>query len=750
MSKTKIRSLAALAASALASGSALAQDAALEVADVQLPAIVVEGATIEAKPAISKPRKVAPAAAAEADEPAPPAKKIRKASKPSAPKAKPQPAPVEAPSNAAEQADAAAAAAAQGPSTDTTQTGSSVSGVRSDQLGTSVSVVTGEQLRAQQVRSGGEALRSLPGVEVSRTGGVGGLTQVRLRGAEGNHTLVLIDGVEANDTFNGEFDFADLSTDDIEQIEVLRGPQSGLYGSGAIGGVINIVTRGGRGPLTFRASGETGSFATYAGSAGVSGGNDHVWGALSVSERKTGGFNISPSGNEKDGAELKTFNIRAGAQILPGVALDLSLRHTSRDGERDDQVYEPPFYISDGLQHDTSSTFSESTWLGSAKLTWDSLDGALTQVVKATRNETQRQDFSYTATTTDNLGLREDYSYAATYRFETPALLFAHHAITGLAEHERESFTPNSDFGFGYAADGIERTRSLDAAAFEYRGDFSDRLFVQGTVRHDDSDQFGGFTTWRTAASLKLPEVFLRPHASYGTGIKLPTMFENFGSIPGSYYANPDLKPERSEGWDAGAEATLWPGRAFVDVTYFNTELTDKIKSFANCRAAPPPFFSECTAVNLSGVSPQQGIEVDSKFYLTDALRIGLAYTYLDAKDANGDQVIRRPKHSARGDITYAFDGGRGLVNLTAHYVADNLDTNFGDFSTVSLDPYWLVNVGASYKLQPGVEVFGRVENLLNQQYQEVYGFETAGVAAYAGMRFTYEEPTTADWVKYK
>jgi vitamin B12 transporter len=731
MTRKKTRLLLTLSAAALAAGAVRAQEANVQSAEAQLPAIVIEGATIEAP---SKPKAHA--------KPAPEPVEFEKA--------KPAPAPDAADAVVPPNTSAGGSAGGFAPETDQSSGGNAGSGVPADKLGTAVSVVTSSDIQQRQIRDGGEALRSLPGISVSHSAGAGGFSQVRIRGGEGNHTLVLIDGVEANDTFNGEFYFSDLSTSDIDHIEVIRGPQSGLYGSGAIGGVVNVVTRDGRGPLTITSMGEAGSLGTYAGSLGIAGGNDKVWGAFSLYERTTGGYNISPIGGEDDGAQFKAISLRGGAMILPGVALDLTLRHSNRRGDRDDQIFDPFTFASDGLQHDTSSTFQESVWLGSAKLTWTSLDGALTQVVKAARNQTERNDHSYTDTTTSNLGLREDYSYAATYRFDTPALLAARHALTALAEHERESFTPNSDFGFGFAADGIERTRDLDAAAFEYRGEFADRLFLQGTVRHDDSSQFGGFDTWRASATVKIPEIALRPHASYGTGIKLPTMFENFGSIPGSYYANPNLGPERSKGWDVGAEVTLWPGRALVDVTYFNSELTDKIRSFADCRAAPPPFFQECTAVNETGISPRQGIEVESHLDLGYGVNVGLAYTYLDAKDSRGFQEIRRPKHSGRSDIGYAFDAGRGHLNLSAEYVADNVDTNFGDFSRVTLDPYWLVTIAASYKVMPAVELFGRVENLLDQHYQEVYGFEAAPLEAFAGVRFTYEEPQTADWVKYK
>jgi vitamin B12 transporter len=722
---------------------------AAQSATDQLPPIVVEGATLQAKPVTKPTVAPKPQPVVESDDaPAPAPKKSKKAAaKASTASGQPTTAP------------SSASAAQTSNAGDTPPTGgdsasdgaeSSNGAISADKIGSAVSVVTGEQLRARQIRNGADALRALPGIAVTRDAGFGGLTQVRIRGAEGNHTTVLIDGIEANDTTNGEFNFSDLSADEIERIEVIRGPQSGLYGSGAIGGVVNIVTRSGRGPLTVRTFGEAGSFNTVAGGIAVSGGTDKAWGSFALSERKTGGFDIAPFGIENDGSQLKTLNIRGGVQLIPGVTLDVTLRHTNKDGDRDTQA---PFPDPSGIQVDDPARFKETTWLGAARLTWESFDGHLVQVAKATRNETKRDDrseFFGTPSVTENDGARETYSYAATYRLDTPSIVTAHHYFTGLVEHDAESFTPKSDFGFGFAADGVKRRRELDAVAFEYRGEFADRLFVQGTVRHDDSNVFGGYDTWRTAASLRLPEIGLRPHASYGTGIKLPSMFENFGSVPGSYYANPSLQAEESKGWDAGVELTLVRGVAVVDVTYFDNEVSNKIRSFANCIPGPPPFFGACTAVNDPAVSTRDGIEVEGRFALGSGLNLGLAYTYTDARTPLGMQEIRRPQHSARGDLSYVFDGGRGNVNLSAQYVADNIDTNFGTFTAVTLDPYWLVNVAAAYRVAPGVEIFGRVENLLDANYQEVYGFETAGVAAYAGVRFTYEEPSTKDWIKYK
>lgn len=610
-------------------------------------------------------------------------------------------------------------------------------GVPADQVGSAITIVTAAQLKAQQVRSAADALRSLPGVSVSRTGGFGGLTQVRIRGAEGNHTLVLIDGVEANDTGQGEFDFSDLSADDIEQIEVIRGGYSGIYGSGAIGGVINIVTRKGKGPLTVSGYAEGGSFNTKGGNVRVSGGTDRLWGVVSISQRKTDGFDIAPFGSEDDGSKLATFNFRGGAQLAKGLTLDLSVRHVDKDGDRDTQ---DPFPSISGIQVDDPATFNTNIWLGAAKLTWDSANGAFSTSLKAAHNRTERDD-------DDPLGgffgrndsERTTYAYTATVRTPDRTFLDSKHALTGLVEHEEELFTPNTfaTGPFGFPPDGTERERNRWAYAAEYRVDFSDRLFLTGDLRFDDNDVFEDFTTWRVSGVYKIPELGLRPHASVGTSVKFPTMFEQFGSIPAFFNPNPDLLPEESFGWDAGVEISLLKGLASLDVTYFRADLENEIRGVG----------FPTTPINLLGKSERQGIEVAGRWNLTRQLTLGASYTYLDATDPDGAEEIRRPPHAGRLDANYVFASGRGNFNVAAIYNGDMKDLNFGPTNlgltaeTVTLQDYWLITAAASYEINPGVEIFGRVENALDENYQEVFGFETAGAAAYAGMRFKFSQP---------
>jgi vitamin B12 transporter len=608
--------------------------------------------------------------------------------------------------------------------------GGDAGGVPLEQIGSAVTVVTGEELRAQQIRNAADALRSLPGVAVSRTGSPASTTQVRIRGAEGNHTLVLIDGIDAGDTAIGEFDFASLLADDIERIEIIRGPQSGLYGSKAIGGVINVVTKTGKGPFAASVRTEGGSLGTHDVSGRVSGGNDRAWFYASAQQRGAQFFNWSETGSEEDPWRNTTLTLKGGLTFAKGLTLDFVVRNSRNFTNTDD----PPEF---GLLVPTDSfaTSDTNVFLGGVKLKWDSLDGAWSQVVSFNRNHTEVKTQGLFGPS-DNENARDKLAYLATYRFDTPTFLAAKHAISGQVETQTERFTPSSDF--------LQRERGQVGVVGEYRGEFFNRLYVTGNVRHDDNDTFQDFTTWRTALSLNLPELKIRPHASVGTGVALPGMFEQFGFFLGSplFKGNPNLKPEASLGWDAGVELTLVKDRAFLDITYFHTNLTDEIVSTAS---------NGVTSLdNLKGESERSGIEIALRAQLTAALRLGASYTYLDATEATGLPEIRRPRHAGRADLTYVFADGRGSVNLAAIYNGRMQDNSFfqggpPDFpfttSRITLDDYWLVNLAASYKLQKGVELFGRVENALDAQYQEVFGFNTPGITAFAGVRFTFGGP---------
>ena len=662
----------AITACLLAAGSAVAQEATL------LPGITVQGATLAVRP--SRP----PAAPAPSSE------------------------------------------AAATPDVDT------VDGIPVDQVGSAVSVVTRADLDRQQIRHAADALRSLPGVSVSQQGTPGNVTNIRIRGGESKHTLVLIDGVEVNSPTDGAFDFSNIGAEDIERIEVLRGPQSGLYGGGAIGGVISITTRSGRGPLTASVKGELGTQGGAAVTGQISGGNDNVWGALVAHGFRTDGYNISFDGSEDDGSRIKSFALRGGMRLFPNFTIEGTLREHNNRSEYDNGNF--PAGDHNGLFVINDAPFFGDTRLrvGNLNATWETLNKTWIHKFQVGGAETVREDYDPGHRKT--IATNSKYGYTSTMRFDGPAGTPMRHFLTGMAEQRSESFEQPT---VGPTRYSIDRT----SFAGELRGEYFSALFLTGTVRHDQNERFDDFTTWRGAASLKVPGSIFRLHASIGTGVKYPNFGDLFG-IFGAFQANPDLQPEQSKGYDFGVETSLLGGKVVIDVTRFNSDLTNEITTTF---APVPPFTA--TPVNRLTESTRAGIEVAARYQVTRQLALGGAYTFLDARDDTGREEIRRPRHAGRFDLTYGFLEGRGTINVAAIYNGAMQDIVFplgfpDPRDRITLTDYWLVNLAASYKVQPGVEVFGRVENLLDQRYQEVFGYNaTGGAIAFAGIKLTLGGP---------
>ncbi|MGD9785230.1 MAG: TonB-dependent receptor plug domain-containing protein [Hyphomicrobiaceae bacterium] len=702
---------AALAATCVTAGPALAQQAPGTVA---LPPVVIEGAAL-AKPVV-KAKPVAKPQSAVADDatPASGTKKKTKvksaASAPAAPGALPQ------------EAGSIELEGEIQPSSSATR------GVPRDEVGTATSVVTRQMLEAAQIRTAADALRALPGVSVSQQGGAGNISVVRIRGAESNHTLVIIDGVEVNPSTDGFYDFANLSADDIERIEVLRGPQSGLYGSGALGGVVNIVTRSGRGPLTLRAEGEAGSFDTKGGRVAVSGGTDTAWGSLTLSRRETGGFNIAPVGRERDGSTLSTLSAKAGFKPFEALTVSGSFRTSRLDGDRDDFNGIVGGYF---VANDNLSTFDTRQWSGRLDAELSLFDGAWTQKIFATRAHRDAHDIDRGLFPSNTLLIddRLTYGYTTTVRLDSPGSA-ARHYVTGLIEKQDERFEQPDAGNFS-----AERGRLSFAG--EVRGEYWNLVHLGATVRHDDNEVFDDATSWRLQGSARLPSSPFRLHASYGTGIKYPSFAELYGTFF-RYTPNPNLRPETSRGWDVGVETTLWSGRAVIDVTWFKSNLRNEIVDDFSA-------FPLITSDNLAGTSRRQGLEVAGRVALLPGVTLGAAYTYLDAVDDQGLTEVRRPRHQGRFDIDWRSADRRAALNFSAVYNGKTIDNAFLIVPPFAeryvLDDYWLLRIAGSYELVPGVEMFGRVENLLDQDYQEVFGYETAGLAAYAGLRIRLETP---------
>jgi vitamin B12 transporter len=414
--------------------------------------------------------------------------------------------------------------------------------------------------------------------------------------------------------------------------------------------------------------------------------------------------------------------------------LDMSLRRSENKGDRDDFDFiniRPDGF--EGLA-DTGSAFESVLTVGRIAATLDTFDGKWVHQWQIGGSESDLTDCCGFAGTSNFNIERMNYSYRSTATIDTPENPMVTHYLTGLVDHQTQKFQQSDDFA--NSAFDLERT----GVAAELRGEYFRSLFLSAAVRHDQNDSFENYTTWQTSASYRLPGSIFRLHGAAGSGVKYPSLLELYGEFgPGGFTGNPNLKPEESIGWDGGIETTLFGGRAIVDVTYFNQKLENEIFT---------SFSPAYTVNNKLGASTREGIEFTGRFAVAAGLDLGLSYTYLRARESDnpaGTEEIRRPPHSGRIDVNYRFLDNRANINLAAAYIGDRFDQNF-NYNTFSqqalaLDSYWLLTLGASYLVTPNMEVYGRVENLLDQKYTEIIGIDSAPIAAYVGVKIKYDDP---------
>ncbi|MGK2910729.1 MAG: TonB-dependent receptor plug domain-containing protein [Sphingobium sp.] len=588
-------------------------------------------------------------------------------------------------------------------------------GLSTATFGSSITVIKPEDLNDRQTQIVSDVLRDVPGIAVNRAGGVGQLTQVRIRGAEGNHTLVLIDGIEASDPTYGEYDFATLFADDGARVEVLRGEQSALYGSDAIGGVINYITADGRSLPGFSARIEGGSFDTGQGSARAAGVVGDVDYAINGSYSAIGGYAVAPGGTRHVGSKIGTVGGKLGYAI-GSVALRAVARYNHTDAELSDQDYAITGNATDdgGSYRNTAFYGLVGARVGADGDRW--INDFSAQMQDSNRDYLGEDGDVQSATR----GRRQKASWVSTLQLGSGPLT---HGITGAIDYEREEFR---NAGAVNAANPLRRTVNWGFVG-QYDIKLEDRGGIGLAIRYDDNSRFRNNTTWRAQGSYRF-EIGTRVHAAGGTGVKAPSFSELFGYSPTSgFVGNPNLKPEKSTGWEAGVEQSFFDGRARIDATYFEADLEDKIVS---------TFFPVYTAINRAGQSPHHGVEVSVDAIILPKLRFNASYTYLKAKDESDVVLIRRAKNIASANLSWRTSDERFGVNATVRYNGKQVDTNFATYVTAPLDAFTLVNLGADFTVVPGVSIYGRVENLFDEDYVENVGFLAPGRAAYAGIKF--------------
>lgn len=613
--------------------------------------------------------------------------------------------------------------------------------VEYEKVGYSLTIVSEELIEDQGYSYVPDVLRQIPGVAVNRGGAFGALTQVRIRGAEANHTLALLDGIDISSSDQGETDFSTLLSGDIERIEVLRGPQSGLYGSNALAGVVNMITRRDVNGTYFNAAIEAGEFSTLQiqGSGGFGNGEDYASAGFHM--LTTGGYDTSPDRTaqgvpsvggaepgDDEGNKIATAYLRGGKALSNVFRIDGIARYLNKDSELDGQAFSPPIA---GLSYDDNSSTDQAQLLVGGSATLSLLDGKWQTIGSASYVDDERRDdgISFPSGSPSPSGrdsTRTKFALQSTFEFGAPG--FASF-LTGFAETKEETYQ-NACPAFCSPEQRLEQSRELVGLGVQYRAEIANQFYVSATARHDDNDDFEDADTYSVAGSWNIPGIGTRPHASFGTGIANPTFFEQFGFDPGNFVGNPGLIPEEAEGWDAGVEQTLLDGRVVLDLTYFESTLQNEIFT----AFGPPPDFLS-TPQNRTTTSDRSGWEATFRLYPTDDIDLVGSWTNLDSTEPAGIE-LRRPENQGALDASWRIGGGPVQLNLGVTYNGEQVDTDFGTFLRTEQDPYTLVRLGASWQLNDEIELYARIENLTDEEYEEVISFLGAPRAAYIGVRF--------------
>lgn len=571
------------------------------------------------------------------------------------------------------------------------------------ETGRAVTTIDRAEIERRQTVVLSDLLATTPGVTVTRNGGVGTVTSVRIRGAESEQTLVLIDGVRVNDPSNpgASFDFGNLLAGSVERVEVLRGPNSVVWGSQAVGGVVNVVTADADGPLA-RGNVEYGYADTVSANAALSGRSGAFSGAVTGGYYRTDGISAAANGNEKDGYRQYGATGRLGIEFAPGVSLDLRAYYA--DSRTDLDGFPPPTYgFADTDEYSTAQEIYGYAGL-SARV------AGINNRIAFTIADINRDNYdpaSGSAPTFIGRGRSERYLYRGDTRIGAIA-----QAVFGV-EHENTRFDDGStEYSTGMTSGYAELIlRPVDA------------LTLTGGVRYDDHRMFGNRTTFgANIAYAAGPGTVFR--ASYGEGFKAPTLYQLY-----SYYGDPTLTPETSESWEAGVDQSLLDGAMTFSATVFRRDTSDQIDF-------------DMLTWTYSNIARTRatGVELETRLVPTEGLVLTGNYTHVDTENRSagsnyGNDLARRPEDTASVSVDYRFPFGVS-AGATVTMVGDSFD-NAGN--TARLDGYALVGVRAEVPLNDALVLYGRIDNLFDAEYQVVSGYGTIGRAAYGGIRLRFQ-----------
>lgn len=590
----------------------------------------------------------------------------------------------------------------------------------------SSTVITSTDLEQKQAGTVLDAIQSVPGVDIAQTGQPGETASVYIRGTNPEHTLVLFDGIPLNDPIGapGSYDYLDgLSLDDVKQIEVIRGPQSTLWGSNAIGGVINIIPQSGPSPLGGSVLVEGGSYGTSHEAASAHGGDNGGYFNVDVSHFNTSGFpalEAQYGGTVNNGDDNNTASLGVGSNLTSNLQENVLVRYsqsnTSIDADNENFV----------LADDPDYFALQKQFMAASHTDWKLLDGSWEQILTASFADDNRL-FNGVSNPYNTYFEQGNFDgQTAQINWQNNIRLAKEETVVVGIQGQQQWAISNDTNGYsdvtGSAFTSVVpgTTVQIASAFIESQTSIEDNFFFNLGGRWDDHSQYGVHTTYQAGLAYVVPDLNTKLKANYGTGFLAPSLYQLYAPT----YGNASLLPETSVGYDIGFEQPIGKDLT-VGASYFDNDLTNLIQ-FVN------------TYSNV-GQARSYGVESFVEFKGVKNLDIKGNYTYDNAQDLIANvPLLRRPQNKASGDVDYQLDAAGLGASLI--YVGNSFDENFvtGSGNIVPLASYFLVNLRAFYQVNSQVKLFARVDNLFNQYYEEAFGYTTPGLSVYGGTKVSF------------
>ena len=630
-------------------------------------------------------------------------------------------------------ASAAGPAAAQTLLPETVVTATRLSTPR-EKVASSVTVITRADIDAKQQRTIVDVLAAVPGLRVVQSGGLGAQTSIFSRGSESSHTVIFVDGIEISDTStpNGAFDFGHLLTSNIERVEVVRGPQSTLFGSDAIGAVINVTTTLGSGPAQYLAQFEGGSFDTVRGSLKASGSKGKLRYAFGTSHLDSDGESATPARwretlagaiEEDDGYNANSSSMRLRYDLKEGLDVGLVVHHIRTRLEQDVSFEDPDAYT------------RTRQWFARVEAQADLFGGLVESVAAASITRHDRDSFNVpsnanTLQRNDGRGDKEKFEIQNNY------LGLDDHILTlGLeSELDRIRSATISDFGFGLTTGSTKAHARTNSVFIQDQFSFGERIFGTLGARYDDHETAGSKWTYRFAPVFALPGHGLRLKGSLGTGFRTPALDQLFGSSEGpfgtSFDGNPDLRPEHSFGWEVGFEKTLRGGDLIVGSTYFDQQ----IKNIMLTQGFPASTVINASQGDIYGLETFIAARVLPKW----TVRLDHTFTRAENKATGGD-LLRRPKQKFDIDVRHQATERLSFAG-NLRFIGSGRDVSRSPavLAFIEKGSHTIVDFSGAFDVNETTSVFGRINNLLNRKFETPAGFPGPSRGAFIGARLQF------------